>query len=134
MPTTDGHEEGAQAPFPAAWPGDPHAGHHRSCAVRVKSGCTCGYADWLLTQITKDKALMPLASDFLRSILHLPPDVHIVGAKWEPVGDEGNVIFALQAFNTDEFPGKRVTAKFHEHWDVRSGKREVIFDGWEAVD
>lgn len=129
-----GHEEGAQAPFPPVWEADPFAGHHKSCGARVKVGCTCGYLDWLITQATKDKALMALAGEYLHGVLNLPADVHIVGATWESVGNSGNVILALQAFDSDEFPSPRVTARFHEKWDLTSAKYVSVFDGWEPVD
>lgn len=131
-PLVKGHEEGTQAPFPPVWDGDTTPGHHKSCAVRVKGKCTCGMAmvEEAKRILQAGKALMPLAGEYLHQLLHLPADVHIVGALWDGL----NVTLALEAFSTNEFPSGRVTARFHEDWNVKTGRRDVIFDGWESID
>jgi hypothetical protein len=138
-PAPEDNEVGEKPPFPPVWLGDTHPGHRRSCAVRVKGACSCGFAQLPLSeqllgrQPTGREAVLPLAGEFIHSLLSLPDDVHVVGATWENVYDQdrGNVLLTLRAFSDSEFPGKRVTAQFHEKWNVTTGRYETIFDGWE---
>lgn len=145
-PEVTGHEKGQKPPFPPMYAGDPLAGHHRSCAFRLghDEPCTCGV--WELEAPGPPEspsfrpvgriAQLPLASDFIHSLLHLPEDVHIVDVTWENIHDAdlGNVVLTLEAFSDNEFPSQRVTARFHEKFDVTTGKMTTMFDGWESID
>lgn len=138
---TPSHDEGEQAPFPPAWPGDIWPGHHKSCGVRVKTNCTCGMAEFEAQQNVQEasagrRAELPIAFEYIHQLLNLPDDVHIVGAHAElyDQADFGNIIFEIEAFADNTFPGTRVTAHFRSQWDVRNGVQKVIFDGWELVE
>lgn len=52
-PPIDGHP-----PFPPAWDGDTHKGHHRSCAVRVKHACSCGYEEFCKNRAALEQELV----------------------------------------------------------------------------
>lgn len=139
--SAEGHEEGAQAPFPPAWEGDLWEGHHQSCGVRVKTGCTCGESERIAEQDKIEesrgiRAKMPVAFEWLHTVLHLPPDIHIVGVSEDPntTPDLGNLLIHMEAFSDGTFPHPYVIPLMHEKWNVSTGRMDVIFEGWEAIE
>lgn len=140
-PPVAGHEEGKQAPFPPEWPGDPYAGHHRSCGVRVKIPCTCGQEAYLAQKAILDEANkfgrvadLPVAAEYLHQLLHLPEDVHVIGCYSEHTpGGSINFVFVLEAFSDSEFPSGRVTAHFTTHYNADGNPTSTSFDGWEDI-
>lgn len=82
-------------------------------------------------------AELSIAGEYLHRLLHLPDDVHIVDVTYESLynSDRANVVLHLEAFSSDEFPGQRVTAQFHDEYNDRTGRKlKTVFDGWESVD
>lgn len=138
----EGHEEGQKAPFPPVWAGDPYSGHHSSCGVRVKHRCTCGQDEFVALEAARlssreeaerragRRAEMPLALEYLHDLLNIPADVHVISI----YATDLNVVLELEAFADNTFPGTRVTARFHEEWDIKTGGKKIVFDGWESID
>jgi hypothetical protein len=140
-PTNDPpvNDEGHQAPFPPVWPGDPQAGHHRSCGIRVRSFCTCGQAAYLEAEAAAAKsetsrlADMTVAAEYLHDLMNLPNDVHIVGCYTEHIAGTINFVFVLEAFSDNEFPSSRVTARYTQRYSSDGNPTGTFFDGWESV-
>lgn len=146
-------DPGANFPVPPAWPGDIHAGHTISCAVRVHKPCICGYQQWLDAQAPRS---VPLPADpepvlmeptgrvavmildgqlLLNHTLGLPPDIHLIEASVvENYPGNPTLQLTLEAFADDAFPGERIVPRYHKEWNVEKRLHVTRFDGFESVD